>query len=101
MFDDDDFDPSMHTEDEIRAHEEERLGDLEWQYEHDPLFRLRVDEGEIEDRMDAQQRGLERLAHADPLGCAFFGESYVDDDGHPQYGNPDSWLDVRLHWHTP
>jgi hypothetical protein len=85
----DDFDPDYHTPEEIAAHAEERLSELEWEYENNPAFRARVDElKEMSANMNTQQRGLEQLQHDDPVGLVWFGE---DDD----------WVDSRLSRNTP
>jgi hypothetical protein len=74
---DDDFDPEMHTAEEIRAHFLAR-------YDADPVFRLRVDElAEMIASMDTQQRGLEQLQQDDPVGMVWFGDD-------------DQWVDSRL-----
>ena len=52
------------------------------------LFRLNA-------QMDDEQEALRRIEREDPVGLVMFGESYVDDEGHPQHGDPDAWLDAR------
>jgi hypothetical protein len=88
-FDDDDWDPEYHTEEEIAAHEEERLAHLESEYENNPVFRAGVDElADIEHNLDAQREALEQLQQIDPVGAIVFAED-------------DRWLDARLSQKPP
>jgi hypothetical protein len=83
MFDDD-FDPSMHTPEEIEAHEADEQAVLAAAQILKSL-----------DFLAAPQAALERLIREDALGYELFGRPWVDDDGRPQPVAPDAWLDAH------
>ncbi len=75
---DHDFDPSMHTPEEIAA----------WRASREAYKRWLVEMRDMEDDLDDEQAALEQLADEDYLGLCFFGDN-------------DQWLDRRLKRGTP